>query len=71
MFFVVSPFLAALRLRWIFYGTQRGLAKVLTLFISQLSSGAAGVVGLFGVVMTLLNATIAFVVAKYAVSLMT
>lgn len=71
MFFVVGPFLAALLLGWVFYGTQRGLAKVLTLFVSQPSSGVAVVVGLLGVVMTLLDATIVFVVARYTVSLMT
>lgn len=71
LFFIVGPFLAAILLGWLFYGTQRGLAKVIMVFVSQPSSGAAVVVGLLGVVMTLLNAGIAFIAAKYAVTLMT
>lgn len=71
LFFIVGPFLAAILLGWVFYGTERGLAKVLKLFVSQPSSGAAVVVGLLGVVLTVLHAGIAFVVAKYAVTLMT
>lgn len=71
LFFIVGPFLAALLLGWVFYGTQRGLAKVMTLFVSQPSSGTAVVVGLLGVVLTMLHAVVAFVVAKYAVALMT
>ena len=70
LFFIVGPFLAAVLLGWVFYRSQRGLEKFLTLFVSQPSSGAAVVV-VAGVVMTLLNAGIAFVVAKYAVTLVT
>lgn len=71
LFFIVGPFLAGVVLGWIFSCTQRGLEKVLTLFVSQPSSGAVVVRGLVGVVVTLLNAGIAFVVAQYAVTLMT
>ena len=71
LFFLVGPYLAAVLLGWVFWGTHRGLAKVLTLSVPQPSSGAEAVVGMVGVVMTLLNAGIAFIVAKYAVSLMT
>lgn len=71
IFFLIGPFLAAVLLGWLSSGIHRGLAKILTLFGSQPFSGAAGVVGGLGVVMTLLNAGIAFVVAKYAVTLMT
>lgn len=71
LFFIVGPFLAAVLLGWVFWGTHRGLAKVWTLSVPQPSSGAEAVVGMLGVVMTLLNAGIAFIVAKYAVSLMT
>lgn len=71
LFFIVGPFLAEVVLGWVFYRTQRGLEKVLTLCVSQPASGAAAVSGLVGGVVTLLNAGIAFVVAQYAVTLMT
>jgi hypothetical protein len=71
MFFIVGPFIAALLLGWVFYGTQRGLAKALTLFVSQPSSGAAVIVGLLGVVLTILHAVVAFIAARYTVVLMT
>lgn len=71
LFFIVGPYLAAGLLGWVFSRTQRGLEKVLTLFVSQPSSGAAVGGGLVGALMTLLNAGIAFVVAQYIVTLMT
>jgi len=71
LFFIVGPFIAAVLLGWVFWGTQRGLAKALKLFVSQTSSGVAGVSEVVGVALTMLNVGITFVVAKYAVALMT
>jgi len=71
VYFAIGTFVAAVLLGWLFYGTQRGLAKVLTLFISQPSTGAAGIVGLLGLILMILQTIIAFLVARYTVTLIT
>jgi len=71
VYFLIGTFVAAVLLGWLFYGAQRGLTKLLMLFISHPSSGAAAIVGLLGIVLTIFNAVIAFIVARYTVTLMT
>lgn len=70
-YFLIGTFAAALLLGGAFYGTQRALAKMLALFISQPSSGAAAIVGLLGFLLMILQAVVAFLVARYTIGLIT
>ena len=70
-YFLVGTFAAALIFGWISYGIQRGLAKVMTLFVSGPSSSVAAFVGTLGLIVMILEVVAIFFAAKYVVTLIT
>ena len=71
VYFTIGSFAAAILLGWFIYGTQRGLGKILLLFISSPSDRAGVIVGFLGLILMILQAISIFLIARYAVTLAT
>ncbi len=67
VYFVVGMFAAAAVFGMLAYGIQRGLTKILMLFIKTPSNGAAVFIGVLGIGLFVVDAIVVFLSAKWAI----
>ncbi|MDD4456548.1 MAG: hypothetical protein PHC98_03070 [Syntrophotalea acetylenica] len=70
VYFVVGMFIAAAVFGGLSYGIQRGLAKILMVFIKTPSNGAAAFIRVLGIGLFVVDTVVVFLSAQWAIQAM-